>query len=148
MAILPGVALAELWQMMGTIENLLRVISALILLSSLFGLSTMLLASMQQREREIAVLRVLGAGAGTLFILILTEALLVAAIASVSSVALVTVAFTVAKEWLANSYGLFLDSNLANLHSLGVIGVILLATLITSLIPAIDAYRKAIHSRL
>ena len=60
MAILPGVALAEMWQMMSSIENLLRFISLLIMLSSLFGLSTMLLASMQQREKEIAVLRIIG----------------------------------------------------------------------------------------
>ena len=148
MAILPGVALTEMWQMMAGVENLLRFISLLIMLSSLFGLSTMLLASMQQREKEIAVLRIIGAGAGTIFRLILTEALLLAGAASIIAVVLVSASFALAKGWLASHYGLFISANLLTLHTAMVIGAILLATLICSLLPAIDAYRGAINQRL
>ncbi|OFC70337.1 ABC transporter permease [Alteromonas confluentis] len=148
MAILPGVAMAELWKMMGTVENLLRIISVLVLVSSLFGLSTMLLASMQQREKEIAVLRILGAGGGTIFMLLLTEALLIAIAASVVSTSLLTVLFSVSKGWLASEYGLFMSANFFSVHNAIVIGAVLAATIVTTLLPAIDAYRKAIHSRL
>ncbi len=148
MAILPGVAMAELWKMMGTVENILRVISVLILVSSLFGLSTMLLASMQQREKEIAVLRILVAGAGVVFLLILTEAIVIAVSASVVSLGLVASIFAGAKGWLASEYGLFLSANVFNTHSAMVIGAVVAATLVTSLLPAIEAYRSAIHSRL
>ena len=148
MAILPGVALTEMWQMMSSVENLLRFISLLIMLSSLFGLSTMLLASMQQREKEIAVLRIIGAGAGTIFRLILVEAMLLAGAASVTAVALVSGVFAVAKEWLASHYGMFISANLLTLHTALVVGAIMLATLICSLLPAIDAYRGAINQRL
>jgi putative ABC transport system permease protein len=55
MAILPGVAMSELCSMMANFEILLRVISILVLFASLFGLSTMLLATMDQRKSEIAV---------------------------------------------------------------------------------------------
>lgn len=148
MAILPGVALTEMWQMMSSVENLLRFISILIMLSSLFGLSTMLLASMQQREKEIAVLRIIGAGAGTIFRLILIEAMLLAGVASFAAVALVSGVFMVARGWLASQYGMFISANVFTLHTAFVIGAILLATLICSLLPAIDAYRGAINQRL
>ena len=148
MAILPGVALAEMWQMMSSIENLLRFISLLIMLSSLFGLSTMLLASMQQREKEIAVLRIIGAGAGTIFRLILTEALLLSAAASATALLLVFAVFNLTADWLASEYGMFISANVFNLHNLLVIGIILGATLICSLVPAIDAYRGAINHKL
>lgn len=148
MAILPGVAMAELWQMMGSVENLLRVISGLILVASLFGLSTMLLASMQQREKEIAVLRILGAGAGTVFLLILTEALLIALVSCLASMGLVSAGIGLAKPWLASHYGLFLSANLLNWHTLGVVTGVLVATMVTSLLPAFDAYRNALHSKL
>ena len=148
MAILPGVALTEMWQMMSSVENLLRFISILIMLSSLFGLSTMLLASMQQREKEIAVLRIIGAGAGTIFRLILVEAMLLAGAASITAVTLVSGVFALAKSWLASEYGMFISANVFNLHSMMVIGAILLATLLCSLLPAIDAYRGAINQRL
>ncbi|GGF73069.1 ABC transporter permease [Alteromonas lipolytica] len=148
MAVLPGVALNEMWQMMSGVENLLRFISVLIMLSSLFGLSTMLLASMHQRQQEIAVLRIMGAGAGTIFRLILLEAVLLASAASLASVALVSGFFAVARGWLASHYGMFISANLLNLHTGLVIGAVLLATLLCSLLPAIDAYRGALNQRL
>ncbi len=148
MAILPGIAMAELWQMMGTVENLLRVISLLVLVSSLFGLSTMLLASMQQRENEIAVLRALGAGPVTLFSLILAEALILVIFAVISAVAVVSFLLYAMNDWLASEYGLFLSPNLLTLDIMTVIAVIIGASAITSAIPALEAYKKALHSSL
>jgi len=66
-AILPGVALAELWQMMGLLENTLRLISGLILVAALLGLSAMMLASIRERKYEIHLLRVIGAPPWFLF---------------------------------------------------------------------------------
>ncbi|NVK56771.1 MAG: ABC transporter permease [Alteromonadaceae bacterium] len=148
MAILPGVALTEMWQMMSSVENLLRFISILVMASSLFGLSTMLLASMQQREKEIAVLRIIGAGAGIIFRLILVEALLLTIVACATSVVLLSVIFAVAKGWLASHYGLFISANVFTVHTALVVGAILLATLMCCLLPAIDAYRGALNQRL
>src|SRR5690606_13413273 len=70
-AILPGVALAELWQTMRLVESVLSVITAVVLVASLLGLATMLMASMQQRHREVALYRALGAP--PVFLLFLIE---------------------------------------------------------------------------
>ena len=61
LAILPGVALAQLWALVGGIEGTLRGISILVFISSIFGLNAMLLASMRERRREVFVLRSIGA---------------------------------------------------------------------------------------
>ncbi|XOV78096.1 MAG: ABC transporter permease [Aestuariibacter sp.] len=148
MAILPGVAMTELWQMMATVENLLRAISVLVLISSLFGLSTMLLASMQQRQREIAVLRVLGSGPNFLFFLVLVEALIIVLLSMFAAVVIVSLILTSMSDWLASSYGLFLDGNLFNWQLLEVAMIIVTASVVTSIIPAFDAYRTALHSSL
>lgn len=148
MAILPGVALTELWQMMGTVENLLRVISILVLISSLFGLSTMLLASMQQRKNEIAVLRVLGAGPGVIFALVLVEALIVVLLAIISAIGLLSLSLTLLSDWLASNYGLFLSGNLLTIETLKVVCVITIAAIVTSAIPAFEAYKNALHTSL
>lgn len=148
MGILPGVALTELWQMMGTVENLLRVISALVLLSSLFGLSTMLLASMQQRKVEIAVMRILGAGPRTIFSLVLLEALILVVLTVGASIGLVSGTLYLMSDWLASQYGLFLSANLISTNTLIIAGIIIAAATITSVIPALEAYRNALHSRL
>lgn len=148
MAVLPGVAMTELWQMMATVENLLRVISILVLVSSLFGLSTMLLASMQQRKNEIAVLRVLGAGPSVIFSLVLVEALILVVLACVSAVALLSLALWLFADWLGATYGLFLDANVLSLETLKVVIIITVAAIITSIIPAYEAYKSALHSSL
>ena len=148
MAVLPGVALVELWQMMGTVENVLRVISVLVLLSSLFGLSTMLLASMNERKGEIAVLRTLGAGPSVIFGLVLLEALMLVVIAIASAILLVSGALALFSDELAAHYGLFLSANLLSWETLQIAVIITLASIITSVIPAFEAYKKALQSRL
>ena len=145
MAILPGVAMTELWQMMATVENLLLVISILVLVSSLFGLSTMLLASMHQRKNEIAVLRVLGASPRVIFALVLVEALILVTLAIVTAIGLISLTLTLSSDWLASQYGLFLSGNLLSLESLKVVVVIAVTSILTSLLPAIEAYKNALH---
>jgi putative ABC transport system permease protein len=138
MAILPGVAMSELWSMMANFENLLRVISILVLFASLFGLSTMLLA----------VLRVLGAGPGVIFSLVLIEALILVSFAIVASVMTISLTLAFLGDWLASEYGLFLSANLLSIQALTAIGIILIAAIITSAIPAFEAYKNALHSTL
>lgn len=148
MAILPGVAMSELWSMMANFEILLRVISILVLFASLFGLSTMLLASMDQRKSEIAVLRVLGAGPSLIFSLVLIEALILVSVAIIASVMTISLTLTLLGDWLASEYGLFLSANLLSMEALMAIGIILFASIITSTIPAFEAYRNALQSTL
>tara|TARA_B110000240_G_scaffold173635_1_gene199520 strand:+ start:767 stop:2005 length:1239 start_codon:yes stop_codon:yes gene_type:complete len=148
MAILPGVAMSELWSMMANFENLLRVISILVLFASLFGLSTMLLASMDQRKSEIAVLRVLGAGPSVIFSLVLIEALILVSVAIIASVMTISLTLALLGDWLASKYGLFLSANVLSMEALTAIGIILIASIITSTIPAFEAYKNALHSTL
>ena len=148
MAILPGVALSELWQLMASVEGLLRVIGLLVLIASLFGLATMLLASMQQRQSEIAVLRVLGAKPRAVFGLVLIEALVLVLAAMVSAFLLVSSAFLILQDWIAAQYGIFLSGNLLSQNTLFVAIVTLLAAIVVSAIPAYEAYRNALHSSL
>ncbi|BDX08616.1 ABC transporter permease [Planctobacterium marinum] len=148
LAILPGVALSELWQMLGTVENLLRFISLLILISSLFGLTTMLLASMRERHKEIAVLRAIGAGPELLFLLIQTEAVLISLCATLMALVLVWLALHFSSAWLSEHYGLFISSNVWNSDSLLIAGIVIVATFVVACIPAIGAYRRGLHSGL
>lgn len=148
MAILPGVAMAELWSLVGTIEKVLQVIAALVLISALFGLSTMLLASMNERKTEIAVLRVLGAGPSKIMLLILLEALLMSFSAIVISTVAITLGLFALKEWLAATYGLFLSTQIFTAEILFLALGVLVATVITAAIPCFEAYKTALHRRL
>jgi putative ABC transport system permease protein len=147
-AILPGVALAQLWQMMAVMENTLRLVSAMVLLASLLGLSAMLLASLNERRREIAIMRVVGASPYVVFLLIQMEALLVTVCGAVSGLLMLFLANTLMRRFLAEEYGLSVSGKLLNEHTALILLAVVGGALIVALIPAIAAYRNALHTEL
>lgn len=148
LAILPGVALAELWQMLGIVENLLLMIAFMVLVATLIGMMTSLLAAMNERQREIAILRVLGASPMYLLVLIELEIVLLALIAVVGGTLLFTAGLWFVQPLLAEQLGLFIDINpiQAQTYHLAV-AIVGLAALL-GLIPAVAAYRRALHNGL
>lgn len=133
---------------MSSIEKLLLGISALILLSSLIGLVTLLLATMRERKREIAVLRAIGAGPFTILWLIQAEALLISITGCVLAMASVSATLSVFADWLNARYGLIVTGSLFSPASAIVIASVIAATWLCSFIPALAAYRTALHSGL
>jgi putative ABC transport system permease protein len=142
-AIIPGVALAELWRLVGAVENVLRVISVAVLIASLLGLSTMLLASMRERKPELAVMRVMGAKPSFVFWLIQIEALSIALIACLSAILAIFVGLWLGSDWMLANYGLSLSSDIFSVHTALVVCVVMLATFLLALAPSISAYRAA-----
>jgi len=148
LAILPGVTLTGLWQMMSAMENTLLLISMLVLLASLLGLAAMLLASIRERQREIAVMRVIGASPWFILSLILAEAVLVTLAAIVTAILLLGIATGLLEGFLAERFSLFIEPNLVTSQSVLYIAVVIVSTMVIALIPGITAYRQAQHQQL
>lgn len=146
--IMPSITLMELWQMVGTLENILQLISILVLFATLMGLSTMLLASMKEREREMAVLRAIGAHAGSLFFLIEIEALVITVTGILVGSTALCVALLTARAELSEQYGLFIGINpftpITFQYLLGILAV----SFSLALLPSISAYRNSLGSGL
>lgn len=147
-AIIPGIALAELWQMLGTVENLLRLISLLVLVAALIGLITTLLASMQERQREIAILRATGARPRVVFLLIEVEVLMITLISLFLSVGLLLGTLAVAQGVLASRFGILLANSPLNMTTLTITGIVIGLALLLAVIPAALAYRRALSAGL
>lgn len=142
-AILPGVALSELWQMMGLMENTLRLISVLILAAALLGLSAMMLASIRERQHEIHLLRVIGASPLYLFLLVELEAVLICLVSILLAVAGLYGALLFAGDFLAASFGLHIGTNIISGNNAVFLLLILGATIVAAMIPSFRAYRNA-----
>jgi putative ABC transport system permease protein len=147
-AILPGVTLTQLWQMMTIMENTLILVSALVLLASLLGLSAMLLTSIRERQREIAIMRSLGAPPLFLFMLIQTEALLITLASSAFALLLLFVSLLCFKNFLADSFSLSISIYVLDKNILYLLLSIIISALVISLIPAISAYSTALQKTL
>ncbi|MCO6428657.1 ABC transporter permease [Nitrosomonas communis] len=148
LAILPGIALTELWQMMSVMENTLRLISILVLFSSLLGLSTMLLSSIRERQREIAVMRAIGASPLFIFLVIQTEALLISLSGIIIAICALAAGILFTQALLAENYGVFISHFSMNSQILGILGIIIASTLVLALIPSLSAYRMSLHQGL
>lgn len=148
LAIIPGVALAELWQMMGMVEKALALIALLVLLASLLGMTTMLLASMREREREIAVLRAIGAHASFVLLLIELEAILIALVGAAAGYLGLAGLLALLKGWISSEYALFINSLPLSGSTLGYLGIIVGLAAVLALIPAISSYRTALSRGL
>lgn len=147
-AILPAFALRELWKIVGAVEISLRIISWLILATALICMTTMLLASMKERERELAVLRALGAKAHIIILLIGTEALLLTLLGSLAGYVLLTAGLLLSQPLLEYHFALYISSYV-NLVSVGQFFLIAACTaILLSFIPAVLAYKKSLLSGL
>lgn len=142
-AILPGVALAQLWRMLGSVESLLRLVSGLVLGSALLGMSTMLLASLRERRGELAVLRSIGASPLFILLLLEAEALLLALLGLLCGMAATALASLLAQDWLRERFGLLLGAYVPGTQTLQLAALVLLLALLCAAIPAISAYRAA-----
>lgn len=145
-AILPGVALSELWRMIGVLENTLLLVSILVFIAACLGVSSMLLASIRERRHEIQLLRIIGAPPYFLFLLIELEALLITLLGCLLGAALLMACLALLQGYLVAEYGIYIASNILTKHSGYLLMSIIMASIVVAIIPSLSGYRKARES--
>ena len=148
LAILPGVALQELWSLMGTAEQALFVVSLFVVLTGLIGMLTAILTSLNERRREMAILRSVGARPWHIASLLLLEAFSLAAAGVLLGVSLLYLGIALAQNAVQANYGLFLPLALPSSYEWTLLGAILAAALLMGAIPAWRAYRQSLADGL
>lgn len=144
LAILPGVALQELWSLMGTADRALVAISVFVVATGLIGMVTMLLSGMNERRREMAILRSVGARPAHIFSLFVVEATLVACIGALLGTVLLYAGLFVAQPAIEAAYGLFLEIGPPTSTEIIYLGAVVGAGAIAGLIPALRALRLSL----
>ena len=147
-AVLPGLALLELWEITGTAETALRLLSWATALAGFASVLVMLTSALEARRREFAILRAVGATPGKILSLIVIEALLITIAGLVLGLALVTLASVVAQPILAARYGLILSFDLPSQRELGLLIVLLVAGMLASIVPAARVYKMTLTDGL
>lgn len=148
MAILPGVALYELWSVMENVETALAAISACVLLSALLGMAAMLLAGLNERRRELAVLRALGAGPRHVLALLMMEAAGLTLAGAALGIAVGGIGYGLAADWLGAAYGFHLSPGLPGWREAAILAAMLGSGLLAGLIPAWRAVRQSLADGL
>lgn len=148
LAVMPGVALDELWQTVALVERALLAISALVVVVGLAGLSATLLASLNERRRELAILRALGAGPGDILLMLTAEGLLTTTIGALLGVILLTLGSYAFAPLLLSHFGVVIAPRILSVNELGLLGAVIATGLLASLVPGWRAWRMSLADGL
>ncbi len=147
-AILPGVALSQLWNLIGIAENALLIISAFVVVVGLFGMLTALLTSLNERRREMAILRSVGARPGHVFALIMGEAGVLTLLGVLTGLFLLYLLLIVGQPIINTQFGIFLEISGLSHYEWMLLGAVITAGFFVGSIPAYRAYRLSLADGL
>lgn len=140
-AILPGVALSELWRIMGQFETALLGITGFVVITSLIGLAAVLLTLQVQRRQEVAILRAAGASPLLIALLHVIECLALALVACAFALAAGAAAIAGLSPWLLETWGVQISLRPLNSTEWIMIAAVPVAAMLVSLIPALRAWQ-------
>jgi putative ABC transport system permease protein len=143
-AILPGIALHELWGMMSVAEQALLIVSVFVVVAGLMGMLSSLLTSLQERRREMAILRAMGARPRHVFVLLISEATVLTTIGIICGVGGMYAMLAVAAPIITSNYGINSALSGISSHEWMLLGFVQLAGIIIGFFPALRAYRQSL----
>ena len=144
LAVLPGVALQELWAIVGVAETALLGVSAMVVVTALIGMMATIFSSLNERRREMAIFRAMGARPRTIMGLLVLEAVLTAAAGALLGLLVLYLALLIAQPWIDRAFGLWLPIEAPSWRELWVLCGVVAASAIVSMVPALRAYRLSL----
>ncbi|WP_370402415.1 ABC transporter permease [Sulfitobacter sp. JB4-11] len=144
LAILPGVALQELWGIVGIAETALLAVSAMVVVTALIGMMATIFSSLNERRREMAIFRAMGARPATILGMLVFEAVVMAAVGALLGLALLYVGLFVAQPVVDSAFGLWLPIDAPTMREVWTMAGVVCAGAIVSLVPALRAYRMSV----
>ena len=148
LAALPGVALDDLWQIVGVAERTLLAISATVVAVGLAGLVAVILAGLGERRRELAILRAVGARPRDIFALLTLEGLFITVLGAMLGLVLLSVATAALGPLAELRYGVAIRPRVVSIDELQWLGMVVGVGLAASLIPGYRAYRLSLSDGL
>ncbi|MEL7128368.1 MAG: FtsX-like permease family protein [Pseudomonadota bacterium] len=147
-AVIPGQALSELWQVTGIAERALVAVSIFVVAFGLLSVMSSILTGLAERRREMAILRAVGARPLHIGGLLVLEAGLVGLIGAVIGVLLTQFGVSLAAPLLAAQTGIAIEIAPPGPFEGLTVLIITAASAIIGLVPAWLAYRRSLSDGL
>jgi len=138
-AVIPAKALSKLYKLMKNLQDLLMIISSAVFIAAIFTMLSSMYSTLNERRREIAIFRSLGASAKDVFLLFAFESFLVVFSGVVFGVILVGV------------FGLFSPFKLSfgiDFYQFFMLFCMVVIGLLSSLLPAFKSYKNSLADGL
>jgi len=148
LGVMPGVALEQLWQVVNVAEKSLLAVSAMVVVVGLSGLVAVVLAGLNERRRELAILRSVGAKPRDVFLLLTCEGLFVTISGIILGVTLLALLTLILSPLAQSHYGIVIQATLVSADELKLLTTILAVGLLASLVPGYHAYKLSLADGL
>jgi len=147
-AVIPGVALSQLWGTVSVVERALAIVSGFVVAVGLIGVLTSILTTLNERRREMAVLRSVGARGRTIVGLLVSEAALIAFIGAVLGVILLYVLLWTIGPYLETRFSIGAIKKFPGLTDAFVVIALTAIAALLGLIPALVALKRSVSDGL
>ena len=144
-AIIPGIVLTKLWQIVSVTENIMLSISGMVIVSALIGLIAILYSTLNNRRKEMALLRIVGASPRAILSLLIAEALIISFSSIILAISFLQILNLILFPLLDQRFGIYLENNFLLLKDFYFFIIILLTSTIVSIFPALQAYKNSIN---
>ena len=148
MGVLPLITLQQLWGTVGVVENALLGVSAMVFLVSLVGIMISLLATLNEKRREMAIFRSLGAHKSFILSMMLSETLIISVFGSLFGIILLYGSLFLLQPILESEIGITVS--LFSFKPIDSIYILCMTVggLLASIIPSIQLYKKSVADGL
>ena len=144
LAILPGAAIQQLWDLVGVAEKALLLVSSFVVIAGLVNLVSVLLAGLNERRREMAILRASGARPAHVFALLCVESATLSALGLAAGAVLHYILVAIGAVWSQQRFGFELSAGLPTASDVLIMLAIFLAGIAAGCFPAWRAYRQSL----
>jgi len=148
LAIIPGVVLSELWRGLSTIDRVLQFVSWLVILVSFSAMLISLTTILNERRREMAILRAVGAQSKHILFLLIFESAFLTLAGMILGWALTGIGVFSLKPWLESEYGFVIQGPLVNTNEIIMSLALVFAGMIVGLYPSLRALRMSLKDGL
>ena len=138
---MPGVALQGLWDLIGVAENALLAVSGFVVVVGLSGMLIALMTSLNERRREMAILRSVGARPLHVFTLLVGESALLTLVGIVTGIGLLYGMLIAGRPLILSKFGIFITLGGLSAYEVLLVVIIFLAGIFIGAIPGYRIYR-------
>lgn len=147
-AVLPVLEIKQLFDIIGNINSILLVIAYLVIFVAAISVLVSLYNSMNERKRDIAIMRSLGATKFRILKIIVFEGAVISMLGAVSGVVLGHILIFVFKNKISDLARIQITGTTFNIYEIYILLGTFLLGVIVSIIPALKAYKTDVAKNL
>jgi putative ABC transport system permease protein len=140
MAVIPAMQIMSLMSIVGNAEVVLRYVAWFVIVVALTGVLIAIYNTMEERKRDLAIMRALGASRRQVFGIIVLESVVICAAGSILGILFGHILVYFSIPYLANIAGIVINAFVFDIYQFYLVIAVVILGAIAGIVPALKAY--------